>query len=180
MKIRTWRALACGAALAMGTGGLCAAAPGDWSSYAGAPGGGQHSPLMQITPGNVGRLRIAWSFRTGELGAGTPDPERRRFEANPLVVDGRMYLNTGTGIAFALDAATGRELWSFDAKVARDKHYSDPASRGVSFWRDPQAGAGACRERLGNASDRIIDGGHPCAGGCNRRCMHLCHPSGPK
>ncbi|MEL1264834.1 pyrroloquinoline quinone-dependent dehydrogenase [Pseudoxanthomonas putridarboris] len=169
MNIKAWHAVACGAALAMGTGGLYAAAPDDWSSYAGAPGGGQHSPLVQITPGNVSRLRIAWSFRTGELGAGLPDPERRRFEANPLVVDGRMYLNTGTGIAFALDAASGRELWSFDAKVARDKRYSDPASRGVSFWRDPQASTGACRERIvfGTLDARLIAldaaDGRPCA-----------------
>ena len=89
-----------GMALALAGAGSRAADPGDWSSYGGAPGGGQHSPLTQITPANVGRLRIAWSFRTGELGAGLPDPERRRFEANPLVVGGRMYLNTGTGIAF--------------------------------------------------------------------------------
>ena len=170
MGIRIWRAIFCGAALTVSTGGLYAAAPDDWASYAGAPGGGQHSPLAQITPGNVGRLRIAWSFRTGELGAGLPDPERRRFEANPLVVDGRMYLNTGTGIAFALDAASGRELWSFDARVARDKHYSDPASRGVSFWRDPQSGGVACRERIvfGTLDARLIAldaaNGQPCAG----------------
>jgi len=168
--IRRWWAAVCGAGVAMGIGGLCAAAPGDWASYAGAPGGGQYSPLTQITPDNVGRLRIAWSFRTGELGAGLPDPERRRFEANPLVLGGRMYLTTGTGIAFALDAASGRELWSFDAKVARGKHYSDPASRGVTFWRDAQAATGACRERIvfGTLDARLIAldaaDGRPCAG----------------
>lgn len=158
MMIKGWRAAAGVAALVAGSGGVYAAAPGDWASYAGAPGGGQHSPLVQITPDNVGRLRIAWSFRTGELGAGLPDPERRRFEANPLVVGGRMYLNTGTGIAFALDAASGRELWSFDARVARGKRYSDPASRGVSYWRDAQAGEGACRERIvfGTLDARLI------------------------
>ena len=146
------------------------AAPGDWSSYAGAPGGGQHSVLAQITPDNVHRLRIAWSFRTGELGVGLADPERRRFEANPLVVDGRMYLTTGTGIAFALDAASGRELWSYDARVARDKQYSDPASRGVSFWRDGQAAVNApCRDRIvfGTLDARLIAvdaaDGKPCA-----------------
>lgn len=158
MMIKGWRAAAGVAALVAGSGGVYAAAPGDWASYAGAPGGGQHSPLVQITPDNVGRLRIAWSFRTGELGAGLTDPERRRFEANPLVVGGRMYLNTGTGIAFALDAASGRELWSFDARVARGKRYSDPASRGVSYWRDAQAGEGACRERIvfGTLDARLI------------------------
>ncbi|WP_267116445.1 PQQ-binding-like beta-propeller repeat protein, partial [Xanthomonas sacchari] len=164
-----WQAALVGTVLALGIGGG-KAAPGDWASYAGAPGGGQYSSLTQITPDNIGRLRIAWSFRTGELGAGLPDPERRRFEANPLVLGGRMYLTTGTGIAFALDATSGRELWSFDAKVPRNKHYSDPASRGVSFWRDTQATAGACRERIvyGTLDARLIAldaaDGKPCAG----------------
>ena len=156
------------------------AAPGDWSSYAGAPGGGQHSALAEITPDNVHRLRIAWSFRTGELGTGLADPERRRFEANPLVIDGRMYLTTGTGIAFALEAASGRELWSYDAHVARDKQYSDPASRGVSFWRDAQAKANApCRERIvfGTLDARLIAldaaDGKPCAGFGNGGAVDL-------
>ncbi|MDG2524352.1 pyrroloquinoline quinone-dependent dehydrogenase [Stenotrophomonas sp. HITSZ_GD] len=157
-------------ALAAATGAANPGTQGDWAHYAGAPGGGQYSPLTQITADNVHRLRIAWSFRTGELGAGLPDPERRRFEANPLVIGGRMYLNTGTGIAFALDAASGRELWSHDAKVARDRAYSDPASRGVSFWRDPRAAPGApCRERIvyGTLDARLIAvdaaDGKPCA-----------------
>jgi quinoprotein glucose dehydrogenase len=134
------------------------AAPGDWPSYGGAPGGGQHSTLTQITPANVGRLRIAWSFRTGEMGQDLPDPDRRRFEANPLVIDGRMYLNSGTGIVFALDAASGRLLWRFDAKVRRDKRFSDPASRGVSYWRDPQAAGAACATRIlfGTLDARLI------------------------
>ncbi|HYG06486.1 MAG TPA: pyrroloquinoline quinone-dependent dehydrogenase [Stenotrophomonas sp.] len=154
-----------------GIQGIAAAAPaGDWAQYGGAPGGGQYSALTQVTPGNAHRLRIAWAFRTGELGAGLPDPERRRFEANPLVIDGRMYLNTGTGIAFAVDAASGRELWSHDAKVARNHQYSDPASRGVSYWRDPQAAAGSpCRERIvyGTLDARLLaldaTDGKPCA-----------------
>lgn len=147
------------------------AAPGDWPAYGGAPGGGQHSALAQITPANVGRLHIAWAFRTGERGRGLPDPERRRFEANPLVVDGRMYLATGTGIVFALDPASGRLLWRFDARIRRDRHFSDPASRGVSYWRDPQAAAGApCAARIlfGTLDARLIAldaaTGTPCAG----------------
>ncbi len=147
------------------------AAPGDWPAYGGAPGGGQHSALAQITPANVGRLHIAWAFRTGEMGRGLPDPERRRFEANPLVVDGRMYLATGTGIVFALDPASGRLLWRFDARIRRDRHFSDPASRGVSYWRDPQAAAGApCAARIlfGTLDARLIAldaaTGTPCAG----------------
>ncbi len=178
MTIGKRRTAACGALLALATGSPLAA-PGDWAAYGGAPGGGQHSPLAQITPANVGRLRIAWSFRTGELGAGLPDPGRRRFEANPLVVDGRLYLSTGTGRAFALDAASGHALWSFDARVARDRRYSDPASRGVGFWRDPQPGRGRCRARilLGTLDARLIAldaaDGRPCAGFGNAGTVDL-------
>ncbi len=150
--------------------GASVAAEGNWAYYGGAPGGGQYSPLTQITPHNVGRLKVAWSFHTGEKGAGLPDPDRMRFEANPLVIDGRMYLSTGTGIVFALDAATGAKLWTFDPKVPRNKRYGDPASRGVSYWHDPQAPAGAaCAERivLGTLDARLLAvdarDGKPCA-----------------
>jgi quinoprotein glucose dehydrogenase len=151
--------------------GAGTAAEGDWAHYGGAPGGGQYSPLTQVTPDNVGRLKVAWSFHTGEEGVGLPDPERMRFEANPLVIAGRMYLTTGTDIVFALDAATGAKLWSFNPRIARDKHYSDPASRGVTFWRDPQAAAGAaCATRIvfGTLDARLIAldaaNGQPCTG----------------
>ncbi|SEM18098.1 quinoprotein glucose dehydrogenase [Pseudoxanthomonas sp. GM95] len=168
--MKRWQAGLAGVAMAF-LAGSGWAGEGDWAHYGGAPGGGQYSPLTQVTPGNVGRLKVAWSFHTGEQGAGLPDPERRRFEANPLVVDGRMYLTTGTDIVFALDAATGIKLWSFDPKIARDKHYSDPASRGVTYWRDPQAAAGsACATRIvfGTLDARLIaldaGNGQPCAG----------------
>lgn len=167
--MRGWRAMGTGLVLALLTG-AGAAAEGDWAHYGGAPGGGQYSPLAQVTPDNVRRLKVAWSFHTGEKGAGLPDPHRMRFEANPLVVGGRMYLTTGTDIVFALDAATGAKLWTFDPRVARDKRYGDPASRGVSYWRDPQAPANAvCAERilLGTLDARMLAmdarDGRPCA-----------------
>jgi quinoprotein glucose dehydrogenase len=177
--MRKWRAVGTGLVLAL-LAGAGTAAEGDWAHYGGAPGGGQYSPLAQITPDNVGRLRVAWSFHTGEMGVGLPDPDRMRFEANPLVVDGRMYLSTGTDIVFALDAATGAKLWSFDPKIARDKHYSDPASRGVTFWRDRQAAAGAaCATRIvfGTLDARLLAldavDGQPCVGFGDRGTIDL-------
>ncbi len=168
--MRRWQAGLAGVVLAVGAASG-QAAEGDWAHYGGAPGGGQFSPLTQVTPANVRRLKVAWSFHTGEKGAGLRDPERMRFEANPLVVDGVMYLTTGTNIVFALDAATGARHWSFDPQIARDKHYSDPASRGVTYWRDPQAGAGTpCATRIvfGTLDARLIAldaaNGRPCAG----------------
>src|SRR5574338_659852 len=65
------------------------------------------------------------------------------------MVDGTLYLSTPFGRAIALDPATGRERWTYDAHVAATNEFGDPASRGVSTWLDPQAKAGAhCRRRI--------------------------------
>ena len=114
------------------------------------------SPLAQITRGNVGKLTVAWTYRTGET-AHTNKPTK--FEATPLVVDGTMYLSTPFGRAIALDPATGRER-------GRTTRTSTMAATGVtsriaacrrgSIARAP-AGA-RCRRRiyLGTIDARII------------------------
>ena len=60
-----------------------------------------------------------------------------------------MFVGTPLGRVIALDAATGVERWTFDPGIARDVSYGDFASRGVSMWLDPLAGADAvCRRRI--------------------------------
>ena len=66
---------------------IATAAPeADWPAYGGDAGGTRYSPLAQITPANVGELRVAWTFRTGELGQGVKDWKslRLRSHAHPL------------------------------------------------------------------------------------------------
>jgi len=46
--------------------------PGEWPSYGNDVGGTRYSPLAQIDRGNVGRLRVAWTYRTGEVGGVSP------------------------------------------------------------------------------------------------------------
>lgn len=119
----------------------------DWPSYGRDPGGSRWSPLQEITRENVGRLHEAWRFSTGEAGIATRG--RTSFEATPLVVAGAMYLSTPLGRVFALDAATGRERWRYDAHVSHDAGFGDWTSRGVSFWVDSAAMPGsACRLRV--------------------------------
>ena len=118
-----------------------------WSHYGGSMRGQQYSPLDQIQPGNVQDLSIAWTFRTGELGEGT----RRgfTFESNPIVVDGRLYVSTGSGIVIALDPVRGEELWRYDPEIDRDARYSEVSNRGVTAWRDPGAEPGtSCALRI--------------------------------
>lgn len=121
----------------------------DWSSYGRDPGGARFSPLAQINRSNVATLRIAWRFSTGEAGPGYATDRNTSFEDTPLVVAGTMFVATPLGRVFALDAATGRERWRYNASVVRVAHFGDFTTRGVSYWRDPNARAGAaCRTRI--------------------------------
>ena len=78
---------------------------GGWSSYGGDPGGSRHSSLAQITRDNVSRLAPVWTIRTGD--ATHPDHSEgpregcarchtgaSKFEATPILAEGRLYLST--------------------------------------------------------------------------------------
>ncbi len=121
----------------------------DWSANGRDVQGSRYSPASQITRTNVGRLAVAWTYRTGETDPRFKTAKATAFEATPLVVDGTMYIGTPLGRVIALDPATGRERWVFDPGIKRDVSYGDFASRGVSTWLDDSAPAGAvCRRRV--------------------------------
>ncbi|HET6630377.1 MAG TPA: pyrroloquinoline quinone-dependent dehydrogenase [Woeseiaceae bacterium] len=139
----------------------CAPATADdsgWPHYAHDLAGTRYSPLDQIDASNVDRLEIAWQFRTGELGQGAEDADSLTFEATPVLWNGALYFSTAFGTAFAIDAATGEELWRFDSGVPREISYAEVASRGVSVWDDPaRADDSACGARvyLGTITGRL-------------------------
>jgi quinoprotein glucose dehydrogenase len=111
--------------------------------------GTRYLPSAEITRENVGRLQVAWTYRTGEAEPNFATKKPAAFEATPLVVDDTMYVGTPLGRVIALDPATGRERWIFDPKIARDVTYGDFATRGVSTWLDDAAAANApCRRRI--------------------------------
>ena len=92
-----------------------------WRDYSGAPDSAQYSALTQINRETVAKLRPAWTYETGD---------RNRYAFNPLVVDSTMYVLAKSNSIVALDAATGRELWSYtpeaDLKVI--------TNRGFNYW----------------------------------------------
>jgi quinoprotein glucose dehydrogenase len=145
-------------------------AASDWGYYGGDPFGQHFSSLDQINRDNVGKLTVAWTYHTGELGAGFASAGKLTFEATPVLAFGRLYLETGTNIVIALDPESGRERWRFDPHVDRARHYSEATSRGVSVWEnaDPQH-RGACARRIftGTLDARLLaldaDDGRPCA-----------------
>ena len=92
------------------------------------------SPSEPITPDNVARLRIAWTYDTGEHTE--LFRKRPQFEATPVYADGNLYVSTPGGLVAALNADTGREIWKTDLHVSRDRNYSNFANRGVTLAGD--------------------------------------------
>ena len=129
----------------------------EWQHYGGSQYGMQYSALDQITKENVADLEEIWRYRTGELGEGHREPFA--FEANPILVEGRLYLPTGSAIVMALDPATGEELWRHDPRIDRTRPHAEIANRGVTSWIDPEAIADSpCRHRIfvGTLDARLI------------------------
>ncbi len=97
-----------------------------WSRSHGGPTSNRYSALSQINRTNVSRLRVAWTYRSGD-GLGN-------VQCNPIVVDGTMYAPTSGKHMVALDAATGKELWRFRPESG-DALQDIPARRGLLHWR---------------------------------------------
>jgi quinoprotein glucose dehydrogenase len=129
---------------------VAAAAPDSgWPAYGGDEGGTRYSPLTEITPANVGELRVAWTFRSGELGQGVKDWNRSAFEVTPILYDGTLYLTTSSTDVVAVNAVDGTLRWRHDSQSRKDLHYSDGVSRGVSLWVDEASPPGAvCHARI--------------------------------
>ena len=140
----------------------------NWQHYGGSQHGMQYSSLDQITADNVADLQEVWRVRTGELGQESVD--KFAFQANPILVEGKLVFPTGSAIVIAVDPASGEELWRHDPQIDRSKYHSEIANRGVSSWIDPEALSDSpCHHRIfvGTLDARLIalDGanGNPCA-----------------
>jgi quinoprotein glucose dehydrogenase len=113
---------------------LWTAAAQEWRFYGGDAGGTKYSALRQIDRGNVARLKVAWTFHTGDVSDGRSIPVRSTFESTPLLVDGVLYVTTAFSRLIALDPETGRQLWSFDPKLDRERSYNLFINRGAAYW----------------------------------------------
>nr|WP_246755878.1 hypothetical protein [Bradyrhizobium sp. CCBAU 53338] len=112
---------------------------GDWRAYGRTQFGQRYSPLKQITPDNVGKLRVAWTFRTGDV-ATPEDSGETTFEVTPIKVRDTLYLCSQHQVLFALDAATGKERWRYDPRLVFNKTFQHMTCRGVSY-HETAAGA---------------------------------------
>ncbi len=121
----------------------------DWGYYGGDMFGQRFSRLSEINRKNVTHLTVAWTYRTGENGAGFARANKLSFEATPILAFGLLYLETPTNILIALDPQTGAQRWRFDPHIDRSRQYSEASSRGVSIWEDSDSRhTGACTRRV--------------------------------
>jgi alcohol dehydrogenase (cytochrome c) len=81
--------------------------PGNWLTYSGDYRSHHYSRLNQITTENVHRLRAKWIYQM----------HRPKVETTPIVVDGVMYVTRPPSDVIALDAETGRALWTFEHRL---------------------------------------------------------------
>jgi len=115
----------------------------DWPVFGGDPGGMRYSPLTGINRGNVNRLQVAWTWATGEVPIPETDSTRAArpgaFQATPLMIGDTLYLSTPFNRVVALDAESGRELWSYDPGAYRPGQPSNGTGfvhRGVATWAE--------------------------------------------
>ncbi len=102
--------------------------PGNWLTYGRTYSEQHYSPLAEIDSGNIAKLGLAWSYDIDEF---------RPVEAMPLVVDGVMYVTAAWSKVYALDAASGKELWRYDPEVPKSFEPHDccrSVNRGAAYW----------------------------------------------
>ncbi|MEH2538177.1 MULTISPECIES: PQQ-dependent dehydrogenase, methanol/ethanol family [unclassified Bradyrhizobium] len=105
------------------------ATSGDWPTIGLDYAETRFSKLNQINADNVKKLGLVWSY---------PLESSRGVEATPVVVDGVMYQTASWSVVHAIDARTGKRLWTYDPKVDRTKGYKgccDVVNRGVALWK---------------------------------------------
>lgn len=96
----------------------------EWRVYLGGDDRNHYSALTEINPSNVDQLKVAWVYHTGDSG---------QIQCNPLIVNGILYGMTATVQPFALEAATGKEIWRVRDTTGGTWYGT---SRGVVYWEE--------------------------------------------
>jgi len=92
-----------------------------WADYGGGPDSSQYSSLRQITKANVAKLTVAWSYRIGE---------NKKYNFNPVIVDDLMYVMGAGNTIVALQAATGKPVWTWTPPAGTKVI----TNRGINYW----------------------------------------------
>ena len=99
-----------------------------WRVYGGGPENIHYSALNQIKRENVHQLEVAWTYDTGDAFEGS------EMQCNPIVVNDVLYVTTPKLRVLALDAASGKLIWSFDPNEG--KKPGQRVNRGLTYWEE--------------------------------------------
>src|SRR5260370_4746588 len=106
-----------------------AATSKDWPTYGLDYAETRFSKLNQINTDNAKNLGLMWTYNLESV---------RGVEATALVVDGIMYVTASWSVVHAIDARTGKRIWSYDPGVNREQGYKgccDVVNRGVALYK---------------------------------------------
>jgi quinoprotein glucose dehydrogenase len=142
-------------------GAECADPYGGWAYYGGTQNGIRYSSLGQINRRNVEDLEVAWVYHTGEMDRRGPDLTTNSSTQNtPTLVAGSLMICTPFNRLIALDPATGKERWVFDAQIDLDHALPFQYNcRGVTGWENPAADKNSdCQHRvfMGTNDERLL------------------------
>src|SRR5215475_12198525 len=107
---------------AAAAGVLSAQDYGAWRDYGGTSDSSQYSALRQVNKSNVSKLKVAWTYSTGD---------NTMYAFSPIVVDGVMFGFAKNNSIVALDARTGKEIWTHAPKPRDPRALT---KRGINYW----------------------------------------------
>ena len=102
----------------------------NWPVYLGGKSSNQFSPLTQINTKNIHKLRPVWEYHSE---SGNP-VKNTQIQCNPIIINGILYGTSPKLQVFAIDAATGKEIWKFDPSSEGD--FAANVNRGLTFWQE--------------------------------------------
>ncbi len=121
---------------------------GEWHQYGRTSFGQRYSPLDQINAQNVANLKEAWRYQTGDVKR-PDDIGETTYQVTPLKIGDTLYICTPHSLAIAIGATDGKEKWRYDANAGMNPNRQHQTCRGVSYYHDKAAAAGAsCADRV--------------------------------
>ncbi|MFZ4216017.1 membrane-bound PQQ-dependent dehydrogenase, glucose/quinate/shikimate family, partial [Pantoea endophytica] len=103
----------------------------DWSYFGRKSTGTRFAPYEQITKDNVMDLRVAWTYHTGRQLKTRGNNVAGVDENTPLQVGNVLYACTPQSVVHAIDADSGKPIWTFDPKAEATEHVT---CRSVGFY----------------------------------------------
>ncbi len=106
--------------------------PKDWLGFGRSTSGEQFFPGTQITKANVGKLKVAWTFHSGDISA-----NGRENQNTPLQIGNTLYPCTQTNQVFAIQGDTGAVMWHFDPHVTVESTANWMRCRSLAYYEVP-------------------------------------------